>query len=34
MPSGFMEKNNCGVNEKQTDFLIANGRNKTSYAYI
>ena len=33
MPSRFTKKNS-GVNEKQTVFLIINGVNIISYAYI
>ena len=34
MPSRFTCKKGSGVNEKQTVFLIINGVNIISYAYI
>ena len=34
MPSRFTNKKDSGVNEKQTVFLIINGANIISYAYI
>ena len=34
MPSRFTKKEDSRVNEKQTVFLIINGVNIISYAYI
>ena len=34
MPSRFTNKKDSGVNEKHTVFLIMNGVNIISYAYI
>ena len=34
MPSRFTNKKDSGVNEKQTVFLMLNGVNIISYAYI
>ena len=34
MPPLFTKKKDSGVNEKQTMFLIINGVNIISYAYI
>ena len=34
MPSRFTNRKDSGVNEKQTVFLIINGVNIISYAYI
>ena len=34
MPSRFTKKKDSGVNETQTVFLITNGVNIISYAYI